>query len=98
LEIFLGDIVDCWVKDIRYTLMWSQIQLTSTVMEPVWQRTVGSTTSGGGMYSHDNFAYEGTSVNFLWNCCQLCENSGYQITRRSLCSAYNSNFDLFKFF
>jgi hypothetical protein len=84
LEIFLGDVVDWWVKDIRYTLMWSQIQLTSTVMEPVWQRTMGSTASGGGMYSHYSFVYEGTEVNFLWNCCQLCENSGYVNTNQEV--------------
>jgi hypothetical protein len=44
-EVFLGDIMDLWVKDLRYTETWSQVELTCSVMVPVWGKTKGSAAS-----------------------------------------------------
>jgi hypothetical protein len=44
--VLLGDMADLWVKGFGHTAMWSQIQLTCTVMAPMWGRTMGSAPSG----------------------------------------------------
>lgn len=100
IGVFLGNTAGWWMKDLKYctyTVTWFQIQLESTVMAPVWQRTTGSSNSSGCEKYHtvnghvhivNNLLNSFVKMeHFLWNF-WLDENFRCLVTRSLLYHSY----------